>query len=448
MIAILSQQGNPLMPTKRHKKVRQWLAKGHAKIVSRLPFTVQLQFETGTETQPITLGVDSGYTYIGFSVLTEKEELYGGELTLLAGIKNRLKDKLSYRRTRRARLRYRKPGFLTDTKGKDWLAPSVQHKLDSHLKLIRAFQARLPITKTTVEVANFDIQKIKNASISGREYQEGEQQGFSDLREYILHRDNHQCQSEKCISKRKKKTGNPTKNVVLQVHHLGYWKKDSSNRPSNLITLCTGCHTSIEHQKSGALFGWEPKLKGFKEATFMSMVRWKLVNALNCEHTYGTQTKEKRSRLALEKSHHNDAFVIANGTVQKRCQPMTIIQKRKNNRSLEKFYDAKYVDLRNGKKRSGKELSSQRRKRTREHLPENLRQYRAHKVSKGRRSIRQGRSAIQPKDIVCFEGKLYSAMGMQNKGAYLKMTDGINKPRVKNLKDIDIIFHQKSFVMQ
>lgn len=93
-------------------------------------------------------------------------------------------------------------------------------------------------------------------------------------------------------------------------------------------------------------------------------------------------------------------------------------------------------------------IIQKRIKRTREHLPENLRQSRAHKLSKGRRSIRQGRSNIQPKDIVRFEGKIYSAMGMQNKGTHLKMTDGVNKPLVKNLKNIEIVYRQKSFVLQ
>jgi len=177
----------------------------------------------------------------------------------------------------------------------------------------------------------------------------------------------------------------------------------------------------------------------------MSMVRWRLVNQLKCSHTYGTQTKFKRSELKLEKSHHNDAFVIANGSYQQRCQLTQIIQKRKNNRSLEKFYDAKYIDLRNGKKKAGKDLCSQRTKRNRENLPESLRQYRAHKVSKGRRSIRKQRYSIQPQDIVEYQGKQYKAVGMQNYGTYLKMTDG-TKTIVKSMKQIQVLFHQKTLV--
>ncbi len=74
-------------------------------------------------------------------------------------------------------------------------------------------------------MANFDIQKIKNPEISGIEYQNGEQKRFDDLREYILHRDQHRCQNPNCKEK----------NKILQVHHLGYYKGDRSDRPKNLI---------------------------------------------------------------------------------------------------------------------------------------------------------------------------------------------------------------------
>ncbi len=53
----------------------------------------------------------------------------------------------------------------------------------------------------------------------------------------------------------------------------------------NLITLCDKCHTPANHK--GFLYGWEPKLNGFKPATFMSTIRWRLVNLLSCQYTYG-----------------------------------------------------------------------------------------------------------------------------------------------------------------
>jgi hypothetical protein len=434
MVYVLSKNGEVLMPCPA-RTARVLLKNGKAKVIGRAPFTIQLLYGSSGYKQPITLGIDSGYAAIGFSAVTGSKELVGGELTLLRNMSERLTEKSSYRRTRRNHLRYRKPGFLKDTKTEGWLAPSIQHKLQSHVQLVNKLKTILPISRVIVEVANFDAQKIKNPDIQGTEHQEGEQAGFSHLRDYILHRDRHQCQNPACRGK----------SPVLQVHHLGYWQLDRSNRPDNLITLCTHCHTPDQHQKNGFLYGWQPKLRGFREATFMTMVRWQLVKQLDCEHTYGVTTKFKRKGLELEKSLHNDAFVIANGTDQQRSDSTHLVQKRKNDRSLEKFYDAKYIDLRDGEKKSGKELCSQRRHRNREHLGESLRQYRAHSVSKGRRSIRRQRYSIQPRDIVKFNGKHYQAIGMQNKGAYLKITDGV-KPMVKNMRHITLVYRQKTLV--
>lgn len=116
----------------------------------------------------------------------------------------------------------------------------------------------MPIKQVIIEVANFEIQKIKNPEISGEGYQQGEQYGFDNLREYLLHRDNHKCQHPECRNK--------SKNPILQVHHLGYWKNppDRTNRPGNLISLCNKCQTPAQHKKDKKLFGWEPKIKGFK----------------------------------------------------------------------------------------------------------------------------------------------------------------------------------------
>jgi len=72
----------------------------------------------------------------------------------------------------------------------------------------------------------------------------------------------------------------------------------------------------------------------------MSMVRWKLVSTLKgadeiVDHTYGYITKSGRIALGLEKSHVNDAFVIAGGENQKRLPSTLAIQQvRKCNRKL------------------------------------------------------------------------------------------------------------------
>ncbi len=425
------------MPT-TPRKARLLLKQGKAKIDNYQPFTIQLTYATGETKHNLTLSVDSGYGNIGISVIAPTKETFSGEIKLLEGQVERNKKRVMYRRQRRSRLRYRKPRFDNRKKPEGWLAPSIQHKLDSHINFINRLKSVLPVTKTIIEVAAFDIQEIKNPEIEGKGYQEGEQLGFWNLREYVLHRDSHKCQNPDCKNK--------SKNPVLEVHHIGFWKKDRTDRPGNLITLCDKCHTPAKHKKKGFLYGWKPKTKSFKPETFMSMVRWKMVNTLSCQHTYGHITKHNRIAIKLPKTHYNDAFCIAGGQNQKRATPIFLQQKRKNNRSLEKFYDSKIIDIRTGEKVAGGELSCGRRTRNKNLKGENLRIHRGLKVSKGRRQIRRKRYAIRPYDIVKFEGRIYRAVDVQNKGAYLKMTDDI-KPIVKNIKNIQVLFHQKTLMV-
>src|SRR5699024_4891645 len=102
---------------------------------------------------------------------------------------------------RNRKTRYRKPRFLNRTKPKGWLAPSVQHKVASHIKLVDKVHQILPIKSITVEVAQFNIQKINDPSIEGVEYQQGEQLGFWNIREYVFFRDKHTCKQCKGKSK-------------------------------------------------------------------------------------------------------------------------------------------------------------------------------------------------------------------------------------------------------
>jgi hypothetical protein len=150
MVYVLNRYGEALMPCSP-RKARVLLKNGKAVVVNHVPYTIGLVYGSSKYKQPITLGIDSGYTYIGFSAITETKELIGGELTLLKGMSERLTKRRMYRRIRRSRLRYRKPGFLKTTNGPGWLAPSIRHKLDSHVRFIEKLQkllSRGKITKT------------------------------------------------------------------------------------------------------------------------------------------------------------------------------------------------------------------------------------------------------------------------------------------------------------
>ena len=432
MVYVLSINNKALMPTS-NAKARILLKQKKAIVKNLKPFTIQLKYETTKYTQTITLGIDSGYNNIGFSAVTDKKELITGEVKLLQGMKERLLEKARYRKIRRSRLRYRKPRWNNRTKSKPqgWLAPSLKHKLDSHIKFIDSLYNILPITKTIVEIANFDIQKMKDDTISGVQYQQGNMLGFWNLREYILHRDGHKCQNPNCKNKDKEQ--------ILEIHHIKYKSLGGVDNPNNLITLCSKCHTSPNHKKGKFLYDWcqdGKKVRGFKDATFMNMIRWYLVNILkekynNINFTYGYITKNHRIENEIEKSHYNDAFCIAKGVNQIRnIDVHEVKQSRRNNRSLEMFYDAKYIDIRTGEKVSGTELFSGRRTRNKNLNTENLHQYRGEKISKGQRRIRTKRYFYQPNDLVKYEGQVYSVRGTQNSGAYIRLNEIKKVPRV------------------
>lgn len=334
MIYVLDKDNNPLMPTGRYGKVRHLLKDGKAIIVKRNPFTIKLTYDSSCFVQPVTLGVDAGSKVVGLSATTQSKELFASEVILRNDIVKLLAIKRQNRRTRRNRLRYRKPRFLnrTKTKHKGWLAPSISHKIETHLSVINNVYKILPISKIIVETASFDIQKIKNPSISGDMYQKGDQLGFWNTREYVLFRDNHKCQH--CKGK--------SKDSTLSVHHIES-RQAGGNSPSNLVTLCKTCHK--KHHK-GTIDLKVKRGKSFRDAAFMGIMRWAFYNKLKdiyipmgveVINTYGFITKNTRITNKLPKTHCVDAYCITGNTDAVLLEQVLIQKKaRCHNRQIHK----------------------------------------------------------------------------------------------------------------
>ena len=111
MVYVTNRQGKALMPTDRYGKVRRLLKSGLAHVVHRIPFTIQLDYDTTEITQPITLGIDAGSKFIGVCATTGKKDLYAANVELRNDIVDKLSTRREQRRTRRGRLRYRKARF-------------------------------------------------------------------------------------------------------------------------------------------------------------------------------------------------------------------------------------------------------------------------------------------------------------------------------------------------
>lgn len=330
MVYIQNIDGKPLMPTTRHGKVRRLLKEHKAVVINLCPFTIRLVYASTNYKQEVVLGVDAGTKHIGLSATSKSKELYASEVILRSDIVDLLATKREQRRARRNRLRYRKPRFNNRTKSKHlgWIAPSVRYKVDAHLRAIERIVSILPVSRIIVEVAQFDTQKMKNPDISGKEYQEGEQFGFWNVREYVLARDGYKCQY--CKGK--------SKDSILNVHHIES-RKTGGDSPINLITLCETCHKAYHR---GEIELKVKRGKSLRDVAVMSIMKWRLYNELKYFHpnvnmTFGYITKYNRINNNISKSHVADAFVISKNLNAKRLDYYYKIRLvRRHNRQIHK----------------------------------------------------------------------------------------------------------------
>ncbi|GAB6155635.1 hypothetical protein JCM17380_43860 [Desulfosporosinus burensis] len=402
---VLNQNGKPLMPCKS-SKARRLLKQSKAKVVKLEPFTIQLLHGSSGYKQEITLGVDAGSKMIGLSATTENNELYSVDIQLRNDVVDLLSTRRQNRRTRRNRLRYRKPRFLNRVKSKNkgWLAPSIENKIQTHLTVVRNVYKVLPVSKVIVEVASFDIQKIKNPSISGTDYQQGEQMDFWNIREYVLFRDGHQCQGKKGC-----------KNKIFNVHHIET-RKVGGDSPSNLITLCEECHN---HYHKGKLELNINRGQKFKDATFMGIMRWSFYNRLKEMYpivslTYGYITKNTRIANSLPKEHRIDALCISGNLMVKR---------------LDYFYFSKKVRC------------------------HNRQIHKANILKGGVKKLNQAQFEVKGFrlfDKIQYQGKLYYIFGRRNSGFFdIRTLDGtkVNKGSI-SCKSFKLIERRKSLLTE
>jgi len=377
------------MPTCQ-AKARRLVKKGMAKIVKRFPFTIQMTVITGEAKQEVVLGIDSGYSHIGFSAVTSKKELVSGEVIVDNKTKERLAERSLYRRNRRNKLWYREPRFDNRNTSIGWLSPSTQRRYDLHVRLVERIKRLLPVTKVTVEVGNFDIQKFDNPDIEGVEYQQGNTFGFFNVKAFISAREQGKCQI----------CGKEKGSDTWSIHHIVQRKDGGSDKPSNLALLHKVCHEKLHKNGSRLVV---KKNESYKSSTFMNIIKDRFVANLCCNTTFGYITYGKRIALQLGKSHANDAFVIAGGENQKRCSGYSIRQKRKNNRALQL-------------NRKGFNPS-----------------------------IRRQRYSCQPKDLVKVDGKIFEVLGTHSYGkSVLVLRDGVRKNIA--IKKVDWQYHFSGMV--
>jgi 5-methylcytosine-specific restriction endonuclease McrA len=312
LVFVLDTQKRPLSPI-RPGLARKLLSNGKAAVFKRYPFTLILKVEVIAPQKPIILKLDPGSKTTGIALVRGEDVIFGAELTHRGqAIKASLESRCSLRRVRRNRhTRYRKAKFSNRTRPKGWLAPSLQHRVETTLTWVTRLTKVAPIASITQELVRFDLQQLGNPEISGIEYQQGVLHGC-ESREYLLNKWERTCAY--C----------GVTNTPLQVEHIHPKAKGGSNRISNLCLACDACNKKKGIQDVEQFLSKKPEIlkrilsqakRPLKDAAAVNSTRWALFNGLRTtgwpvSTGSGGLTKFNRTRLNLAKTHWLDAACV------------------------------------------------------------------------------------------------------------------------------------------
>ena len=345
-VYVLGTDGKPQMPSKRKRHILKLLNTGKARIVEKMPFTVQLKYKSTPILQPITLAEDPGRTNVGTAALSQL-----GDLIFSAAVETRNKEikklmsdrkahrQASRRGERKARQRLAKKyntmikagmimrklpqyaadkfvtcKFIRNTEARfcnrkrcqDWLTPTVNHLVQTHLNVIKKINKYLPITDIAIEVNRFAFIQMKNPDASGVDFQNGPLKGFDDVKAAI-----REQQHRKCLM---------CKNDIEHFHHIIPRSKDGSDTIQNLAGICKKCHAKV-HTDAEFLTKFKDKKEGLiKKYGALSALNQavpfickELLKIYGAEHVYfctGKDTSLIRSSLGYEKTKENQMHEI------------------------------------------------------------------------------------------------------------------------------------------
>lgn len=243
-VLVLDRKKLPLMPC-TPKRARKLLASGRARVHRLFPFCIRLVDRRidHSSVQPLRLSLDPGSKTTGLAIsriaeATDTEGVFEPVMHVVflmelahrgQAIMESLHARSAMRRRRRGNLRYRAPRFSNRTRPKGWLAPSLQHRIDTTAAWVARFRRLAPITHLAQELVRFDMQLLQNPEISGVAYQQGTLAGY-EMREYLLEKCHRTCAY--CDAK----------DVPLQIEHIQSKARGGSDRVANLTLACGSCN--------------------------------------------------------------------------------------------------------------------------------------------------------------------------------------------------------------
>jgi 5-methylcytosine-specific restriction endonuclease McrA len=318
-VFVLDRGGTPLMPCSE-KRARLLLGRGRARVHRVLPFTIRLvdRLVHDCALQPLRLKLDPGSRVTGLALVRDTGN--GTAVLNLFELAHRgrhiseaLTVRRNLRRARRARnTRYRAPRFLNRGNQKPgWLAPSLQHRVDTTLSWVGRLHRWTPVAALSTELVHFDLQALDNPDIAGVEYQQGTLAGY-EVREYLLVKWGRLCMY--CDAP----------DVPLQVEHVVARANGGTNRISNLGLSCKPCNEAKAARDVREFLAHDPvrlarilaQLKRpLRDAAAVNATRRALLTRLQAtglpvEAASGGRTKFNRCRLGVPKTHALDAACV------------------------------------------------------------------------------------------------------------------------------------------
>ena len=311
-VFVLDTDRRPLSPC-HPARARELLRKGQAAVLRRFPLTIILKRSVpGASPAACQIKLDPGSKTTGIALVQGDKVVWGGELHHRGAlIRKKLQSRRASRRSRRSKLRYRAPRFLNRARKKGWLAPSLQHRVETTMTWVDRLMRFAPVDELTQELVRFDMQKMNNPEISGTEYQQGELLGF-EVKEYLLEKWGRTCAY--CGAE----------NVPLEVEHIHPRSKGGSDRVSNLTLACTKCNQKKGNRPVEEFLAKKPDLlkkilskarTSLRDAAAVNSTRWALFHRLDATGlpvTVGTggRTKFNRKQLGWDKAHWLDAAAV------------------------------------------------------------------------------------------------------------------------------------------
>jgi len=316
-VPVLNADGRPLSPC-HPARARQLLHRGKARIVSRLPFVIQLlRLVEHPAFAPVTVTLDDGKT-VGVAVVehlprrdrvvclvtfTTRGERISDQLKARKALRAARRNRRNHRHQRvgASKIFFRRPASYP---------PSIRADVQAKLNVLERLRRWYPITDIQIEIVKLNIQRKVYGTAPQRRKRPKPQSVMPGVapaaqkRLAILQRDGFRCLY----------CGTPVSTDTAHVHHFVQRKHGGSNRYDIQGTLCIACHTGVATDALAIAFDTTayPNVRAAGRAMHgrplleSRLQQWGLPVTIR----YGYETAALRETLGVAKSHPHDAMVL------------------------------------------------------------------------------------------------------------------------------------------